>query len=112
LDPLNPALPAVPHTRVLPFVSVMVISTLLKVAEIWAIASDSTTFLDRLGPATFGVAAGVGAGLVGLVGLVIGYFFVTFFLPAIARRGPFLVRALVCVRWPRTGRPRRWREPR
>ena len=33
------------------------------------------------------------------------YFFVTFFLPAMARRGPFLVRALVCVRWPRTGRP-------
>ena len=40
------------------------------------------------------------------------YFFVTFFLPAIARRGPFLVRALVCVRCPRTGRPRRWRMPR
>ena len=38
-----------------------------------------------------------------------GYFFVAFFLPAIARRGPFLVRAFVCVRCPRTGRPRRWR---
>src|SRR5208282_6821288 len=28
------------------------------------------------------------------------------------RRGPFRVRALVCVRWPRTGRLRRWRIPR
>ena len=58
-------------------------------------------------------AAGVGVvGAAGGVGVVIGYFFVTFFLPAMARRGPFLVRALVCVRWPRTGRPRRWRPPR
>ncbi len=35
------------------------------------------------------------------------YFLPGFFLPAMARRGPFLVRALVCVRWPRTGKPRR-----
>ncbi len=27
-------------------------------------------------------------------------------------RGPLRVRALVCVRWPRTGRPRKWRMPR
>ena len=27
-------------------------------------------------------------------------------------RGPLRVRALVLVRWPRTGRPRRWRMPR
>src|SRR3954471_2074793 len=40
------------------------------------------------------------------------HYFVTFFLPAMARRGPFFVRAFVCVRWPRTGRPRRWRIPR
>lgn len=33
------------------------------------------------------------------------YYFLalTFFLPAIATRGPLWVRALVCVRWPRTG---------
>ena len=31
---------------------------------------------------------------------------------AIAFAGPLRVRALVCVRWPRTGRPRRWRRPR
>ena len=37
----------------------------------------------------------------------------TFFLAATAPlRGPLRVRALVCVRWPRTGRLRRWRMPR
>src|SRR5437773_700602 len=36
----------------------------------------------------------------------------TFFLPATARLGPRRLRALVRVRWPRTGRPRRCRMPR
>src|SRR5258706_10525888 len=118
LEPLNPALPAVPHAIVLPRMSVMVISTLLNVAEMWAMPSDSTTFLERFA-AFAGAAAGAGAagavesaGGVGCAGVVIGYFLVAFFLPAMARRGPFLVRALVWVRWPRTGRPFRWREPR
>src|SRR3954447_19148256 len=97
LEPLNPALPADPQASVFPRRSVMVISRLLKVAAMWAMPSDSTTFLERLAP---GALAGTGAVI---------YFFVTFFLPAMARRGPFLVRALVWVRWPRTGRPRRWR---
>ena len=35
-----------------------------------------------------------------------------FFFPAIARAGPLRVRALVCVRWPWTGSPRRCRRPR
>src|ERR1044072_5255413 len=35
-----------------------------------------------------------------------------FFLATVARRGPLRVRALVWVRWPRTGSPRRWRRPR
>src|SRR5689334_14396869 len=34
-------------------------------------------------------------------------YLVTFFLPAIGFDGPLRVRALVCVRWPRTGRPLR-----
>ena len=38
------------------------------------------------------------------------YFF-TFFLPAMATLGPLRVRALVWVRWPRTGRPRRCLTP-
>ena len=37
---------------------------------------------------------------------------VAIFLPATVFRGPFRVRALERVRWPRTGRPRRWRSPR
>src|SRR6185312_6681657 len=100
LEPLNPAFPADPQARVLPRMSVMVMSRLLNVAEMCAIPSESTTFFERLG---LGALAGVGAVI---------YFFVTFFLPAIARRGPFLVLALVWVRWPRTGSPRRCRMPR
>src|SRR5882672_7112188 len=40
------------------------------------------------------------------------YFDSTFFLPAMVLAGPLRVRALVWVRWPRTGRPLRWRRPR
>src|SRR6187431_3716161 len=40
-----------------------------------------------------------------------GYLRPAFFLPATVRLGPLRVRALVFVRWPRTGRPRRWRRP-
>src|SRR6185436_17460116 len=35
-----------------------------------------------------------------------------FFLPAIVLAGPLRVRAFVCVRWPRTGKPLRCRRPR
>src|ERR1019366_1652809 len=86
-EPLNPAFPAVPHATVLPRRSVIVIRTLLKVAEMCTIPSDSTSFFERL---TLGLGAATGS--------VMDYFFVTFFLPAMARRGPFLVRALVWVR--------------
>src|SRR5439155_2034811 len=92
LEPLNPALPLDPHAIVLPRGSVIVTVVLLNVALTCATPSASTTRFDF-----FPVAI---------------RYLVTFFLPAIARRGPFFVRALVCVRWPRTGRPRRWRIPR
>src|SRR3954449_6367313 len=49
--------------------------------------------------------AGAGAGLGG------HYFFPAFFLPATVFFGPLRVRALVWVRWPWTGRPRRCRMP-
>src|SRR5207302_3028969 len=39
------------------------------------------------------------------------YFLPTFFLPATVFFGPLRVRALVWVRWPWTGRPRRCRMP-
>src|SRR6476661_5739683 len=78
LEPLNPALPADPHARALPFMSVMVISRLLNVAEMWATPSDSTTFLLRFALGAFaGAGVGVGAGVAGGVGAVI-YFLVTF----------------------------------
>ena len=92
-EPLKPALPAVPHAMVLPRMSVMVMSTLLKVAEMWAMPSDSTVFLPFL--TTGALTGAAAAGAAGVSGDVIGYFFVAFFLPAMARRGPFLVRALV-----------------
>src|SRR5436190_6311950 len=82
-DPLKPALPEEPQATASPWVSVMVTVVLLKVALMCAIPSASTTRF-----AFFPVAI---------------VYFVTFFLPAIARRGPFFVRAFVCVRWPRTG---------
>src|SRR5208283_3660508 len=55
-----------------------------------------------------------------LVGFAAGFairlryvFALAFFLLAtVPRRGPLRVRALVWVRWPRTGRPRRCRYPR
>src|SRR5882724_12492289 len=81
-DPLNPALPAEPQASVLPFRSVMVISRLLNVAAIWAIPSDSTTFLPRLAAARAGAAAAgeaaAGAGVsgcsgVGVVILLLGH---------------------------------------
>src|SRR5690349_3015613 len=98
LEPANPALPEEPHVIAFPCRSLIVISVLLNVAVMWAMPSASTTFLARLAPAGFACAI---------------YFLRSgFFLPAMARRGPFLVRALVCVRWPRTGRFLRWREPR
>ena len=96
LDPLNPDLPAEPHTTVFPWRSVIVISVLLNVAVMCAIPSDSTTFFDRF--------------VVPRVWAMI-YFFTAFFFPAMGRLGPFFVRAFVCVRWPRTGRFRRCRVP-
>src|SRR3954462_4928188 len=57
-EPLKPALPAEPHASVLPRMSVMVISRLLNVAEMWATPSDSTTFLLRLALGALGAGAG------------------------------------------------------
>jgi len=55
-DPLNPALPAVAHTRTFPVLSAIVINVLLNVALTWAMPSDSTTFFARFGRAVFGLA--------------------------------------------------------
>ena len=104
-DPLKPAVPAEAHTSAFPALSAIVISVLLNVALMWATPSDATIFLVFLVLVDLGLAKrhlppGDWPGRV-------NYFLGAFFLPAIARRGPFLVRAFVCVRWPRTGNPRR-----
>ena len=78
MEPLKPAFPLDPHAIVLPRGSVIVTVVLLNVALTCATPSASTTRFDF-----FPVAI---------------RYLVTFFLPAIARRGPFFVRALVCVR--------------
>src|SRR5919206_4576410 len=88
LEPLKPAFPDEAHATALPCMSVIVTVVLLNVAFTCAIPSDSTTRLDRLAEPVFAVAIRLSN---------TWSYFVTFFLPAIARRGPFLVRALVCV---------------
>src|SRR6476660_7734617 len=60
LEPLKPALPAEPQASVLPLRSVIVIKRLLNVAEMWAMPSDSTTFLPRLAAARAGAGAATG----------------------------------------------------
>src|SRR6185437_7969795 len=123
LDPLNPAFPDDAHATALPCMSVMVTIVLLKVAFTWAMPSASTTRLLFLLVPVFAVAMpSDGRELPRPFAYVDPRasvrpragrdYLVTFFLPAIARRGPFFVRALVCVRCPRTGRPRRCRMPR
>src|SRR6266571_1871238 len=106
LEPLKPAFPEEPHVIALPCRSVIVMSVLLNVAVTCAMPSASTTFLVRLAPPAARAGAGLASGLAsgfgsGFASAMCLYFFRTgFFLPAMARRGPFLVRALVCVRWP------------
>src|SRR5262249_30086565 len=75
------------------------------------------TPLRRRGGALRGSGLGLALGLLGLfrlLGLRLCHyvFAVAFFLPATVFRGPLRVRELVRVRWPRTGRLRRWRSPR
>ncbi len=74
-----------------PCASVMVIMVLLKLA--FTCATPAVMFLRsrrRTRDGSFAIT-------------LVPYFF----LPAIGLAGPLRVRALVCVRWPRTGRPRR-----
>src|SRR6185437_11380961 len=77
LEPLKPALPDDAQATALPCRSVMVTSVLLNVAFTWAMPSDSTTRFDFLPDPVFAVAM-----------TRCRVYFVTFFLPAIARRGP------------------------
>src|SRR3954469_10109285 len=100
-EPLNPAFPEDPHATVLPCRSVMVTVVLLKVAAICAMPSDSMTRLVFFPVAILEYELRVrnadpSASPQGHQTALARYL-VIFFLPAIARRGPFFVRAFVCV---------------
>src|SRR5688572_14227046 len=98
-EPLKPAEPADSQTITLPSGSVMVTIVLLKEVLMWAIPYGTFLRTLRRGrPFFFGWG---------------DIYFVGFFLPAMDMRlGPLRPRALVLVRWPRVGSPRRWRRPR
>src|SRR5262249_7126835 len=110
--------PADDQAMALPCTSVMVIIVLLNVAftcatpELMFLRSRRRTrvaSLPILDPSP-GPAVGECPGRFGRA--VIRPEMPYFFFPAIGRAGPLRVRALVWVRWPRTGSPRRWRSPR
>src|ERR1700750_3437105 len=102
--------PADDHAMVLPCASVIVIMVLLNVAFTCA-TPDAMFFFSRRRTRVASLPI-----LILVVPVRSGcrqaFDSRYFFLPAIALAGPLRVRALVCVRWPRTGRPRRWRSPR
>ena len=84
--------PADDQEIALPCTSEIRILVLLKVEFTWA--TPAAIFLETLR-------------LVRRVSRAIGAALPYFFLPAMAFAGPLRVRALVWVRWPRTGRLRR-----
>ena len=88
-------MPADDHAIALPCASEIVIIVLLKLEFTWA--TPAVMFFETF----FLVVARLSRAM------LVPYFF----LPAIGLAGPLRVRALVWVRWPRTGRPRRWRRP-
>src|SRR5581483_1233168 len=104
--PLKPTEPAVAQTTTFPCGSVMVTTVLLKVE--WMCTTPSLTsrftFLRRIGVGggVSGAAAFAAAGSACFAMRSPHPFGGGGFLPAIVRRGPLRVRALVCVRWPRT----------
>jgi len=117
--PLKPRLPELDHATVFPSESVRVTMTLLNVARTYAAPSGETpTFFRRprvegfLVDCCFAIwfCVYVYADMRPYEG--IHYFFGAAFLPATVRLRPLRVRALVLVRCPLTGRPRRCRSPR
>src|SRR3990172_8025700 len=101
-DPLKPTVPALPAAMTFPFGSVSVISVLLNVDWTYArpLGTDFRSF--RRGRLL--------RSAIGETSLSPRPYFLAMArrLPATVRRGPLRARALVRVRWPRTGRPRRW----
>lgn len=122
--PLKPLVPAVDQQSVSPLVSVMVTVVLLKLALMWAIPTVTLRrLLRRFGFALATVRDTPKKVLydtnraIGLSRPICSRHYryrrsLTPFLPATVFFGPLRVRALVRVRWPRTGKPRRCRMPR
>src|ERR1700756_994876 len=108
-DPRKPSDPELFHDTVLPFGSEMVTMVLLKDACTCTSPCGTClrSFFLNFFVLPFLSAAEPAA-------LAMDYVLpVAFFLLAtVPLRGPLRVRALVCVRCPRTGRLRRWRYPR
>src|SRR5580698_3066678 len=106
-DPRKPSEPELDHEITLPMGSVMVTIVLLNDACTWTRPIGTERFSFFLNAFFLPVFAGAFAMFDPYV-LAADFFL----LVTVPRRGPLRVRALVCVRWPRTGRPRRWRRPR
>src|SRR2546426_875286 len=112
-EPRKPALPALDQETTLPIRSVRVTIVLLKVAWMCAMPVRTSRRSRFLPPFLRGVGfcssaipyapAFFGAGAPGAAGAAAAGFFFTI----TPRRGPFRVRAFVCVRWPRTRPARR-----
>src|SRR5687768_2283906 len=99
-EPLKPAPPADSQAITFPSRSLRETIVLLKLVLMWAWPKGMFLRTFRLPPRLAGLCAAI-------------YFFVTFFFPATCMRlGPLRERALVFVRWPFTGSPRRCRRTR
>lgn len=115
-EPLKPTVPALAHTMVLPCLSVMVIMVLLKV-DLMCASPCRTFFFSRfltlvlpLGLDTLFLLDMYPRRLTACLALIKSPYFFFRFTPTVLR-GPLRVRALVWVRWPRTGKPTRCRSP-
>src|SRR5208282_452787 len=91
----------------------MVTMALLKVAWMCTMPVWTMRFSFFLKLFFFPVFTGAFA-IYGVFAYVVAYVLdaAFFLLATVPRRGPLRVRALVWVRWPRTGSPRRCRNPR
>src|SRR5688572_23666569 len=122
-DPLKPIAPALDHDTTLPSVSVIVISVLLNDAWMWAKPWCTTRFSPRFLNAFLGLpglpplplalpVSGAAPSAASVLAIRYSAFYSVFFRATAPLRGPLRVRELVRVRWPRTGRLRRCRDPR
>src|ERR1700730_13323868 len=106
-DPRKPSEPELDHEITLPMGSVMVMIVLLNDACTWTRPIGTERFSFFLNAFFLVVFAGAFAMCLSLRFWPYVFAADFFLLVTVPRRGPLRVRALVCVRWPRTGRPRR-----